>query len=636
MSLRPTCKECAHVFPVACFNELKEYYDDDVREEISRRAMEETLELELNARKYCYLTYFGPILGIDMPSDEDSDDTPSTKQSEDTSSTRRLLSSSSESSSGDSFDSVLKPDDVDKFRLMEKDGDLTCPPPQCMTKHDALLKPLVAPWYHVTNKGSCKWNGCNGRPMGNEYCQDGVDSCISCRGTWCPPRLVPFWNPVMADNYQSRKPILPITDFTSVFPRAACSNDPLTDIRKTVAKALPWTDLAGDVMTPHFLDRSLEPEDANQIEIIREKLEQDWLYGLPQKERREAIRHILDREKADNEALKQADEAAERAVKNYVNRQQQLVQQEQQQDSSPQGPAATKQAAAKKRAAQQARELEESARAYCHLSYVNEAEAFGGGQQAGRKQSNIGGRSLLQGRDYSNAAPIKSSLPQAMLRKFSKMQMLEQISCPPAECYFADLQDQDNTDEDEMEDNMPQDQAAEDDGDDGNTSTAVMEWSLRMQLPWYHRMGAGYCTWSPTCDGKTGVKGTYCSASAENCVKRCSRGIWCPPVNFLNWEPVVSSNYTTLKRAKRALSGNNPGTNNRSGMMADTNADSTVYSMQTAQSGTSSATLTMSFDFFSCQKKPVTGITLSAAEGLEWPGMIDIAAAAKKQAAGSP
>ena len=340
LCLRPTCKECTRVFPEACFNELRSYYDKPAIAKYQEVVTNRKLTRERLARQYCYLTYFGPVLGEDIKamipdwellvleslneedkasSDEDDasrddvddssdssedDDDDDDGDDDDSSSRRRLLSARLP------FRNRLTPALVQNFRNLEKVGSLTCPAPQCLTKHSELLESLVAPWYHTSGAGRCSFKNC--RPTddddGPQWCLASAGNCIKCKATWCPPKAVPFWTKVNAASYE---PLLPFYEDTGIarrFPRSACNYQPLTQISREDAKGLPWYDLAGDVFG--IETRTHSPSMKETIKNTRDDYNADLLveYEKQQKIEQEQMRIAEEKRRIAEEKMRIAEE----------------------------------------------------------------------------------------------------------------------------------------------------------------------------------------------------------------------------------------------------------------------------------------------------------------------------------------
>ena len=118
------------MFPQACFQELRSYMDKSAVAKYTEGLKENKQNHEMKARQYCYLTYFGPVLGIDMEDTEVSEDSDrSSDRSDDDDSRSRLLPRLS----ANHDDKTIR-----DFRNMQRSNRLSCPAPQCLTYHDEL------------------------------------------------------------------------------------------------------------------------------------------------------------------------------------------------------------------------------------------------------------------------------------------------------------------------------------------------------------------------------------------------------------------------------------------------------------------------------------------------------------------
>lgn len=181
----------------------------------------------MQARIYCYLEYFNDVLGLEF-----GDQRGVYKWEK----------------------PILSRKVVREIQDKETNGQLVCPPPQCLTDNKQLLLPLASPWYHATTAGYCGYQACDGPEKASlpKWCQKDANNCVSCKGLWCPPKGIPYWSPVDAGNFEappSSKDPPPVEKFVAEnFPVNICNRDPLTQISKADANGLPWIDPAGDQM----------------------------------------------------------------------------------------------------------------------------------------------------------------------------------------------------------------------------------------------------------------------------------------------------------------------------------------------------------------------------------------------------
>ena len=657
---RPTCKECTRVFPEACFNELRSYYDKSVIEKYQDIVTNRKQIRERLARQYCYLTYFGPVLGEDInamipkwssvleknaedkSSDEDesrrSDDDDSSRKDDDddddddgSSSRRRLLSTKLP------FRNRLTPAMMENFMNLENAGSLSCPAPQCLTNHDELLESLVAPWYHASGAGVCSFNDCSTNAnSGPEWCRAAAGNCIKCKGTWCPPKAVPFWSKVTAASYEPLLPFYEDIDIAKRFPRSACNYQPLTQISQTEARGLPWYDLAGDVfgIKPRTLSPSLkkavqDTRDENNADLIAEYEKQQAI-----KEEKRRIAEENARRAEEKREIHDRIEALKKARAAEVKRQQEAAEMARQ---------AAAAAAARKRMeeeeklrkeqeAAQNREIESAARQYCYDRYISEAAKYGG-------FSIGGGLEAIDG-DSDSEGSMKYFLEE--------MEMNGNLTCPPAECYFEDVVEEVADDERSsfMPKTMPGDLEIK--SDNNGRSWSQIDWETRSLLPWYYQTSDGYCTWSGGCDSSNVAKG-WCGKSASSCVS-CDEVFpptWCPPVSGQSgWMPVTKQTYLKFGEAMElveepvVLIGGGADGDMVQGDSVSNNATNSSYAgdaEMTEDDDTEDAKAErpmMLFNYRKCTNSSVIGLPMEAVSDLYWPGMIDFTAAIARQRGG--
>eukprot|EP00192_Tetraselmis_astigmatica_P008776 CAMPEP_0117676928 /NCGR_PEP_ID=MMETSP0804-20121206/16473_1 /TAXON_ID=1074897 /ORGANISM="Tetraselmis astigmatica, Strain CCMP880" /LENGTH=620 /DNA_ID=CAMNT_0005486177 /DNA_START=236 /DNA_END=2098 /DNA_ORIENTATION=- len=242
---RPTCKECARVFPTACSADLKEYLDAERAKELEEKRLKEARALEMEGRKYCYRTYFGSL-------EEDSD-------SDSSSSSRRALKDSSSSESGSTNNRDKGTDDdkdelQDKLQRLKRKGHLACPPAQCLTSNISLLHSYYQEklyWYHTTQAGQCIRGGCGeegSQAAPSDWCQSRAKNCVECGLTWCPPADgQPNWGPVTRDTFKAPSEVQwdnanPAAGMLSIidFNRDACEQTTVTGMPLEEAEGLEW------------------------------------------------------------------------------------------------------------------------------------------------------------------------------------------------------------------------------------------------------------------------------------------------------------------------------------------------------------------------------------------------------------
>lgn len=600
---RPTCKECVEVFPMACGEELKPYIrDNNFAMLLDRYRYNARRKLEQDARAYCYLSYFGPILGVPLPhatmearAKAEAEDNSRTSRSrlndDDDSGSRRHLLQRDLEHVEDSR--VLTARTITILRDMEENNQLTCPPPQCLTNEEGLLAPLTSPWYHASAEGSCMWNGCAGVPMSMEWCSNSVDSCMSCKGTWCPPRSVPFWYPVDSTTYEPPSKVSAV-NVSSYFPTIACQEQPLTRMSPTEAAGIPWKDPAGS---------------------IRDVVGDRWIFPSQKQSEQKAVMEYVKTER--QKVIEQAEKLmTEQQLRQRQAEAEEILKLEKSQAAARQRDAQGKEAELKR--IQEARDLELVARKYCNQWYRADAREMGAEVSSERESS---ARSLLASSSGDNGGP--DSIERITMQRLRGMEQTGSLRCPPEQCYVM-MDDQEIMDE--YGDDLPE----------AATPTVSMEnyqdpddiqvsWKVRQTLPWYHRTKAGYCTWG-TCNGESTVD-DWCMETAGKCVW-CG-GLWCSPYKSVGWKPVDARQYQSLAAALGQGKDNLETLYLRPGYSYNNTARGASVS------GDELAKPAMRFrgmfDYNSCTASAVTPIDMAEAVRLPWPGMIDIQAAIGRQ-----
>lgn len=197
------------MFPTACGRELRDYLPDEAENEMDSTWMQQDRDMELRARKYCYLSYFAPFLGIDLQS----------------------WSEAEASESSDRPERYSNPAWREWAAMQElaESGSIVCPPPQCLVDDPAELTALINPWYHTSEDGFCSWKFCGagGDSGGSDWCRASAGNCIKCNATWCPADTNDFSlrTPVSQYTFQ------PFIDPTS-FDTTLCSNVTAYDVSK--------------------------------------------------------------------------------------------------------------------------------------------------------------------------------------------------------------------------------------------------------------------------------------------------------------------------------------------------------------------------------------------------------------------
>ena len=565
------------MFPEACFNELRPYYDKKAIRTYRQERLKAKKELELNARKYCYLTYFGPVLGVDV----DELANPSSSE-EDESSSGRTSKSNKAPFSVDGLDAMT----LRTFKNLETLGRLSCPAPQCLTAHPELLRSLVTPWYHTSDAtGRCSFDDCEtNKNQGAQWCKASAGNCIGCKGTWCPPKAVPFWTPVTEKTFEPLLPFYKEDKLWSRFPSNACNYQPLTRINVDNTQDLPWFDPAGDVFAikPRKADRALQ----NQLQDMRDEYNKDLIDEHERQEEQRLIEAKLEAQKKAREAkqkkLEEAKEkerkaaAAEAARKRMI--EEAKLKKEQEEAS--------------------ARELESAGRQYCYDRYISEAARYGGVEIGG-------GLEALESSDDSEGS---------IRFKLEEMEESGELTCPPAECYFEEVVEEFPEDSKFLEEILPGDLDAKP-ADDGGDELDI-DWRTRSLLPWYYQTSDGFCSWTgDQCNPSDSTSSGFCDQGTRNCIS-CG-GVWCPPVSDQGWTAVDGSEYIKIADAVELV--NKP-------VVVVADADGNSSNSVRIQGDEVTV-----FDYSKCTDSSVTGMQLWQAKELYWPGMIDFAAAIARQ-----
>ena len=567
------------MFPEACFRELRSHYSKTAVKQMEERAQQARQTHELEARQFCYMNYFGPLLDQSAPRRR------SRKSGESSSESRKLLSSGE-----NPFSFKLDPKTIQQFNILRNSGFLTCPAPQCLTFHDSLLQSLIAPWYHTSGaEGRCSFDGCKSdKPQGADWCKDSVDNCVKCDGTWCPPKSVPFWRPVNEETYEPLYPFYQETDIYRRFPRGACSYMPLTGISIAEAQGVPWFDPAGDIFG--IKPRTMDPR----------------LQGIMQNVRNFNNRDLI-KEHEENEARL----AEERRIEELLQAQQQQREREIQMQEAERARKAAAAEAARMRMKEiaklqreqlqaKARQVEFAARKYCYDRYIDEALRYGGIDLGGGLE----------------ALDSESDSEGSQKFQLEEMEASGELRCPPAECYFEEIVQEfaDDMRTEILEQILP--------GDLENKPDAAQEargidWKTRSLLPWYYQTSDGFCSWSGTkCDASSVAQG-YCGQDTRYCTA-CG-ATWCPPVSGEGWTPVTKKSYLNLPEALE-LVGENP--------LVVVGYGNGAIQGDSVRDDDEPLVL---FDYRMCTNASVTTMPLWQGKDLYWPGMIDFTAAIAKQ-----
>ena len=572
------------MFPEACFRELRPYYSKSVARKMEDDAKLTKQKSELEARQYCYMNYFGPLLDESAPSR-------SKRRESSSSDSRKLLAEAP-------FSFKLDARTVSQFNVLRRSGFLTCPAPQCLTFHDELLRSLVAPWYHTAGAtGHCSLDGCKtNKNQGAQWCKTSAGNCIGCQGTWCPPKSVPFWRPVNAQTYEPLLPFYKDDDIYERFPRSACNYRPLTGISTKEAQGLPWFDPAGDVFG--IEPRKSDPRLQNILQDIRNYNNRELIKEHKENEAKLAEeRSILEEKKRIEERLQAQQRARELAI---------------QREEAERARKAAAAEAARERMTEQiklqreqqkakSREVESAARKYCYERYISEAVRYGSIDMGG-------GLGALDGESDSEGS-----------QKFKLEEMEEsgELRCPPAECYFEEVVQEfaDDSRTEILEQILPDD--LDEKPEDAEEASGI-DWKTRSLLPWYYQTSDGFCSWSgKQCKASSAAKG-FCGKGTQHCLS-CG-GTWCPPVTGAGWAPVTKNSHLDLPKALK-LVGENPlvvvgyGQDSLQTIRGDSLTD-----------GEDMEPLVL-FDYRKCTNASVTSMPLWQGKDLYWPGMIDFTAA---------
>ena len=205
---RPTCTECARIFPSACGVDIANHIKaEKLAKEAEQRRLEQARALEVLGRQYCRSEF---LSGIDA---DFSDSSAFLSGSSDASSSTQSSSGSTRSSSSSTSEDLgfvlsdgSKSDTLRLMRTMEAVGRIQCPPIQCFTENDDVVQQYHAKsetWYQAsTDYGSCVINGgdCKDSPanvrVSGDWCGKSLANCRMCWGTWCPPQSRPnHWMP---------------------------------------------------------------------------------------------------------------------------------------------------------------------------------------------------------------------------------------------------------------------------------------------------------------------------------------------------------------------------------------------------------------------------------------------------------